>query len=69
MFKKVPFFLGVIMLSLAAVTFSCNKHDDDDDDWGGGNGGGINIVDNTIIGTWGVERIENIIISNNGETI
>lgn len=37
------------MLSLATVTFSCNKHNDDDDDWGDGNGGGGGIWNPTII--------------------
>lgn len=48
MFKKAPIFLWIIMLSLATVTFSCNKHDDDDD-WGDGNGGGGGIWNPTII--------------------
>jgi hypothetical protein len=52
MFKKAPKFLWIIMLALATVTFSCNKHDDDDDDGGGGNGDNnptINSIENGIL--------------------
>ena len=61
MFKKAPKFLWIIMLALATVTFSCNKHDDDDDDGGNGGGGGIwnpTIIDGRLPGLFSVSQVQ-----------
>ena len=63
MFKKAPKFLWIIMLALATVTFSCNKHDDDDDDGGNGGGGGIwnpTIIDGRLPGLFSVSQDQQV---------